>query len=182
MFKHQLVELDSFIAPAATAKLLKMVIQSRQYVDSDEKQRKILFTYVAMRRTILSLCTSLNYKLRFILPLNSQNHFFLIESKIKAKTSISFLVRQFDHERNKPTDVFIITLIKYSEINLRYLYRNIMGICYEDSKCLHFPRARMATKATKQDGNKEQNVIWNPEIILPIFMKNYPFSPLLLLD
>ena len=47
---------------------------------------------------------------------------------------------------------------------------------------LHFPRARLCTKATKQDGNKEQNVIWNPEIILPIFMKNYPFFLLLLIN
>ena len=39
-----------------------------------------------------------------------------------------------------PTDVFIITLIKYSRNQLEIPYRNVMGTCYEDSKCFAFSK------------------------------------------
>lgn len=48
-----------------------------------------------------------------------------------------------------PTDVFIITLIKYSRNQLEIPYRNIMGICYEDSKCFTFSKGEDAYQGHK---------------------------------
>lgn len=83
-----------------------------------------------------------------------------------------------------PTDVFIISLIKYSINQLELAYRDIMGIHYEDSKCFVFskgedvarPQRRMVTRKRKVSGKQELFDLYF------FSLRNYPFFLLLLID